>query len=103
MPHPKPEPPPPGQTGQTGQTEANATHHRRSQTWPLPYPCSSWGEGLGDISEAVGVVKGIEDLGQADYNLHYLDVDPPADVEDIFHERARQIMGLNPQTGKREH
>ncbi|MFJ8815437.1 hypothetical protein [Amycolatopsis thermoflava] len=30
----------------------------------------------------------------SDYNLHFLDVNPPADAEDEFHARAREIMGL---------
>lgn len=35
----------------------------------------------------------------SDYNLHYLDVDPPVAAEDEFQARARVIMGLNVATG----
>ncbi|MFY7069591.1 hypothetical protein ACOQFV_27350 [Nocardiopsis changdeensis] len=35
----------------------------------------------------------------SDYNLHYLDVNPPADAEQEFHARARGIFGLDPETG----
>ncbi|GII87072.1 hypothetical protein Ssi03_50620 [Sphaerisporangium siamense] len=37
----------------------------------------------------------------SDYNQHYLDVNPSADAEDDFQRRARQAMGLDPQTGRR--
>lgn len=31
----------------------------------------------------------------SDYNLHFLDVNPPSAAEDEFHRRARRIMGLD--------
>lgn len=37
----------------------------------------------------------------SDYNLHYLDVNPPTAAEDEFQARARAIMGLDPATGRR--
>lgn len=37
----------------------------------------------------------------SDYNEHYLDVNPTASAEDEFHARARAIMGLDPNTGRR--
>ncbi|WP_262391505.1 hypothetical protein [Nocardiopsis sp. CNR-923] len=37
----------------------------------------------------------------SDYNLHYLDVNPPADAEQEFHEQARTLFGLDPETGRR--
>lgn len=33
-----------------------------------------------------------------DHNVHYVDVDAPADLEDEFHVQAREIMGLDPRT-----
>jgi hypothetical protein len=30
----------------------------------------------------------------SDYNLHYLDVNPPVAAEDEFHQRAKAIFGL---------
>lgn len=32
----------------------------------------------------------------SDYNVNYLDVNPPVEAEDQFHERARAVMGLQP-------
>ena len=37
----------------------------------------------------------------SDYNLHNVDVDPSAEAEREFMTRARQIMGLDPRTGRR--
>lgn len=37
----------------------------------------------------------------ADYQQHYGDVDAAADAEDVFHKKARKIMGLDPATGER--
>ncbi|MGH3858237.1 hypothetical protein [Actinokineospora sp.] len=35
----------------------------------------------------------------SDYNQHYLDVNPPTAAADEFFERARALMGLDPDTG----
>lgn len=32
----------------------------------------------------------------SDYNIHYLDVNPPVEAEDEFFRRARKIMGITP-------
>ena len=37
----------------------------------------------------------------SDYNVHNVDVDPSADAEHEFMMRAREIMGLDPETGRR--
>lgn len=37
----------------------------------------------------------------SDYNLHEEDLDAPTSLQDEFHRRARQIMGLDPETGRR--
>jgi hypothetical protein len=37
----------------------------------------------------------------SDYNQHNADVDATAAREDTFHRKARQIMGLDPATGRR--
>lgn len=31
----------------------------------------------------------------SDYNLHYVDLEAPAEAQDEFHARARQIMGID--------
>jgi hypothetical protein len=37
--------------------------------------------------------------GDSDYNVHHVDVDPPADAEREFMHRAREVMGLDRETG----
>lgn len=37
----------------------------------------------------------------SDYNQHSADVDATAAREDAFHRQAREIMGLDPDTGRR--
>lgn len=37
----------------------------------------------------------------SDYHVHHVDVDPSADAEAEFMMRAREIMGLDPVTGRR--
>ncbi len=37
----------------------------------------------------------------SDYNLHHVDVDPAPDAEREFLRRAREIMGLDPDSGLR--
>jgi hypothetical protein len=41
-----------------------------------------------------------EHVGE-DYNLHYVDVEASAEAEREFTTRAREIMGLDPETGSR--
>jgi hypothetical protein len=36
----------------------------------------------------------------SDYNLHYLDVNPPSAAEDAFQAEAREVMGLDTNTGQ---
>lgn len=36
----------------------------------------------------------------SDYNQHNADVDATAAREDAFHRQAREIMGLDPDTGR---
>lgn len=36
-----------------------------------------------------------------DYPQHYADLDADPAAEDAFHAKARQIMGLDPDTGQR--
>jgi hypothetical protein len=37
----------------------------------------------------------------SDYNLHHVDLDADPDAEAEFMHRAREIMGLDPETGRR--
>ena len=35
----------------------------------------------------------------SDYNQHYVDINPPREIENEFHRRANEIMGNDPETG----
>jgi hypothetical protein len=39
------------------------------------------------------------DGADSDYNVHHVDVEASADAEREFMRRAREIMGLDPETG----
>jgi hypothetical protein len=36
----------------------------------------------------------------ADYNLHYVDLEAPAEAQIEYNRRAREILGLDPETGR---